>query len=136
MIHCNLETGYNTVYKSLLDSVYQNSSKEGSGTLDCRCLSQRKFCQCLQVLGNLLLFTSCTGPATTGSANEGVFISIVDESIADELLALMRKHPKGKNATCVGHITAEHPKKVVMQSGIGGSRMVSPLIGEQLPRIC
>ena len=69
-------------------------------------------------------------------ANEGVFISIVDESIADELLALMRKHPKGKNATCVGHITAEHPKKVVMQSGIGGSRMVSPLIGEQLPRIC
>ena len=69
-------------------------------------------------------------------ANEGVFISIVDESIADELLALMRKHPKGKNATCVGHITAEHPKKVVMKSGIGGARMVSPLIGEQLPRIC
>ena len=69
-------------------------------------------------------------------ANEGVFISIVDESIADDLLALMRKHPKGKNATCVGHITADHPKKVVMQSSIGGSRMVSPLIGEQLPRIC
>ena len=69
-------------------------------------------------------------------ANEGVFISIVDESIADEVLELMRKHPKGENATCVGHITAEHPKKVVMKSGIGGARMVSPLIGEQLPRIC
>jgi len=69
-------------------------------------------------------------------ANEGVFISIVDEVIADEVLDLMRKHPKGENATCVGHITDEHPTKVVMQSGIGGARMVSPLIGEQLPRIC
>jgi hydrogenase expression/formation protein HypE len=69
-------------------------------------------------------------------ANEGVFISIVDEKIADEVLKLMRKHPKGRNATCVGHVTNDHPKKVVMQSGIGGARMVSPLIGEQLPRIC
>ncbi len=43
---------------------------------------------------------------------------------------------KGKNATCVGYITEEHPHKVVMQSSIGGTRMVSPLIGEQLPRIC
>jgi len=69
-------------------------------------------------------------------ANEGVFISIVDENIADEVLALMRNNSKGLNATCVGHITADHPTKVVMQSSIGGTRMVSPLIGEQLPRIC
>ena len=69
-------------------------------------------------------------------ANEGVFISIVDEKIADDVLKLMRKDPKGKNARCVGYITEEHPNKVVMQSSIGGIRMVSPLIGEQLPRIC
>lgn len=69
-------------------------------------------------------------------ANEGVFISIVDEKIADEVLALMRNNAKGLNATCVGQITADHPKKVVMESAIGGARMVSPLIGEQLPRIC
>ena len=69
-------------------------------------------------------------------ANEGVFISIVKESVAEEVLAMMKKDPKGKNARCVGYITEEHPKKVVMQSSIGGNRMVSPLIGEQLPRIC
>jgi hydrogenase expression/formation protein HypE len=69
-------------------------------------------------------------------ANEGVFISIVDEKIADDFLKLMQKDPKGKNAKCVGYITEEHPHKVVMQSSIGGTRMVSPLIGEQLPRIC
>lgn len=69
-------------------------------------------------------------------ANEGVFISIVEKEIAEEVLALMRQDPKGKNATCVGHICQDHPKKVVMESLIGGKRMVSPLIGEQLPRIC
>lgn len=69
-------------------------------------------------------------------ANEGVFISIVDEKIADDFLRFMQKDPKGENAKCVGYITKEHPHKVVMQSFIGGTRMVSPLIGEQLPRIC
>ncbi len=33
-------------------------------------------------------------------------------------------------------LLTEHPGKVVMHSSIGGKRIVSPLIGEQLPRIC
>lgn len=69
-------------------------------------------------------------------ANEGVFIVIVDESIETEVLNLMRKHQKGKNAAIIGEITSEHPNKVVMESLIGGKRIVSPLVGEQLPRIC
>ncbi|RXP44939.1 hydrogenase expression/formation protein HypE [Lutibacter sp. HS1-25] len=69
-------------------------------------------------------------------ANEGVFLAIVDPSIENEVLALMRNHKKGKNAAIVGEITNEHPNKVVMQSLIGGKRIVSPLVGEQLPRIC
>lgn len=69
-------------------------------------------------------------------ANEGVFVMVVDKAIEAEVIALMRKDAKGKYATCVGEVTAEHPGKVVMQSAIGGKRIVSPLIGEQLPRIC
>jgi len=69
-------------------------------------------------------------------ANEGVFLVVVDPSIETEVLALMRNHQKGKNAALVGEITNEHPNKVVMQSLIGGKRIVSPLVGEQLPRIC
>ena len=52
------------------------------------------------------------------------------------LLRLMRKDEKGKNAVCIGEITKDHPGKVVMNSHIGGKRIVSPLMGEQLPRIC
>ncbi len=69
-------------------------------------------------------------------ANEGVFVVIADKAIESEVLALMRKDPKGQHATCIGEISAEHPGKVVMDSVIGGKRIVSPLIGEQLPRIC
>ena len=69
-------------------------------------------------------------------ANEGVFLAIVSESIYMDALDLIRSDPKGKNASCIGIVTEEHPKKVVMKSTIGGKRMVSPLMGEQLPRIC
>ena len=69
-------------------------------------------------------------------ANEGLFITIVDAEIADGVIALMQKDEKGKNTVCIGEITEEHPNKVVMHSSIGGKRIVSPLIGEQLPRIC
>jgi hydrogenase expression/formation protein HypE len=69
-------------------------------------------------------------------ANEGVFVIIVDEEIADEVLNLMRKDEKGRNAACIGEISIQNSSKVVMHSIIGGKRIVSPLIGEQLPRIC
>ena len=69
-------------------------------------------------------------------ANEGVFITIVNKSIAQDVVEVMRADPKGENAMCMGEITDKHPKKVVMHSAIGGKRIVSPLIGEQLPRIC
>ena len=69
-------------------------------------------------------------------ANEGLFIAIVDAEVERGVTALMTGHEKGKNAVCIGEITEEHPNKVVMQSSIGGKRMVTPLIGEQLPRIC
>lgn len=69
-------------------------------------------------------------------ANEGVFLTIVEASIADGVVALMQNNDKGKHSVCIGEITEDHSGKVVMNSHIGGKRIVSPLMGEQLPRIC
>ena len=69
-------------------------------------------------------------------ANEGVFIAIVDANVADAVVETMQNNEKGKNTACIGEVTEEHPNKVVMKSLVGGQRIVSPLIGEQLPRIC
>lgn len=67
-------------------------------------------------------------------ANEGVFICICDEEISDQVLEILKKYQP--NASEIGTITEEHPNKVIMESAFGGKRVVTPLIGEQLPRIC
>ena len=69
-------------------------------------------------------------------ANEGVFCAVVAPAAAEAVLEFMRKHPKGSRAAFVGTLHEDHPGKVVMESQVGGKRIVTPLIGEQLPRIC
>jgi hydrogenase expression/formation protein HypE len=69
-------------------------------------------------------------------ANEGVFIAVADASVADEMLSALQQLPGGINATIAGEITEQHPRQVILKSLIGGSRVVTMLPGEQLPRIC
>jgi hydrogenase expression/formation protein HypE len=69
-------------------------------------------------------------------ANEGVFCAVVSPTAGEGVLEFMRKHPKGSRAALVGEMREAHPGKVVMESPVGGTRIVTPLIGEQLPRIC
>jgi len=69
-------------------------------------------------------------------ANEGIFLAWVDPSIADDCLAFLRQTPEGAQASCIGEMVEEHPGKVILQSSIGGRRVVNMLPGEQLPRIC
>jgi hydrogenase expression/formation protein HypE len=69
-------------------------------------------------------------------ANEGLFISFVDEKIADAFLKTLQQDKNGKNAKIIGSVVKHHPKQVVMESAIGGRRVISMLPGEQLPRIC
>ncbi len=69
-------------------------------------------------------------------ANEGIFIAVVKADIAEDVLALLKKSDKGKNAGIIGTVTTDHPKQVILTSSIGGRRMLNMLTGEQLPRIC
>ncbi len=69
-------------------------------------------------------------------ANEGIFLAIVDPSVADIVLHTMKSTTLGRNAALIGEVSAEHPGQVVLQSAIGGRRVVNYLTGDQLPRIC
>ena len=69
-------------------------------------------------------------------ANEGKLLAVVPAGEADALLAAMRAHPLGKNAAIIGQIVADHPGSLVLNTLIGGERIVTMLSGEQLPRIC
>ena len=70
------------------------------------------------------------------AANEGKLIAIVDSACADAVLAALRQDPLGADACIIGQATADHPGRVVMETAIGGRRIVDMLTGGQLPRIC
>lgn len=69
-------------------------------------------------------------------ANEGLFLAIVAADAAEAVLQRLRTFDAGAQACIIGEVVAEHPRQVVLTSGIGGRRVVSMLVGEQLPRIC
>jgi hydrogenase expression/formation protein HypE len=69
-------------------------------------------------------------------ANEGICLAIVPAQRAGEALNLMRSHPLGAAAVPIGRVVDDHPGYVVLETGMGGSRIVSLLPGDQLPRIC
>lgn len=69
-------------------------------------------------------------------ANEGVFICVISADKAEECVNLLRQESYTEHAAIIGAFTTEHPGQVIMESGIGGRRVVNMIIGEQLPRIC
>ncbi len=69
-------------------------------------------------------------------ANEGKLIAIVDSADAEKILAAMKDYPLGKDSAIIGEVTVNHTGVVVMQTAIGGERVVDMISGEQLPRIC
>lgn len=69
-------------------------------------------------------------------ANEGKLLAIVDPGAADPILAAMRSHPAGRQAVAIGTVDREPEGRVLLQTRIGGTRVVDVLAGELLPRIC
>lgn len=69
-------------------------------------------------------------------ANEGKLVAIVGREEAEKVLERMRGHGDGKEVQIIGEVVADHPRMVVMRTGIGGTRIVDLMMGEQLPRIC
>jgi hydrogenase expression/formation protein HypE len=69
-------------------------------------------------------------------ANEGKLLAFVSAEDTAAVLAAMRLNPYGKDAVVVGEVVKDHIGKVILETRIGGMRIVGMLAGEQLPRIC
>src|SRR5262249_52418231 len=69
-------------------------------------------------------------------ANEGRLLAIVAREDADRVLARMRGRAEGREARIVGRVVEDAARLVVLETGVGGQRIVDMLAGEQLPRIC
>jgi len=69
-------------------------------------------------------------------ANEGKVILICDETVSEEVISIMHKYEEGKNTAVVGQIEENEKGKVLLETFIGGRRILPLLTEEQLPRIC
>jgi len=69
-------------------------------------------------------------------ANEGKVLMIVSPDEAAKVLNILRSHPLGQNAQTIGAVAPELKERVVMKTSYGGKRIIDPLVGDQLPRIC
>ena len=71
----------------------------------------------------------------TGKLIRGRY-NVVRAEAADKLLATTKSHAAGVHNACIGRVTQAPAGTVILETGIGGERIVDMLIGEQLPRIC
>lgn len=69
-------------------------------------------------------------------ANEGKCLLVVSSDKAEQALEVMRATPEGAEAVIIGRMTNGKAGRVVINTPVGGSRIVTPLHGEPLPRIC
>ncbi|MBU0664008.1 MAG: hydrogenase expression/formation protein HypE [Proteobacteria bacterium] len=87
-------------------------------------------------------------------ANEGKCLALVASEVAEQALALMQACPEGAEAAIIGTVTsggrsssiheasdtrpslAGDPGRVALKTTIGGTRVITPLHGAPLPRIC
>ncbi|MCF6334382.1 MAG: hydrogenase expression/formation protein HypE [Spirochaetales bacterium] len=68
-------------------------------------------------------------------ANEGKVIIVAGKGWED-ILKTMKNHPLGRKSRVIGTIVNDHPGRVVLETEIGGSRIIDIPAGMQLPRIC
>jgi hydrogenase expression/formation protein HypE len=69
-------------------------------------------------------------------ANEGKLIAIVSPEAAEAALESLHAHPLGGRAGIVGVIAEEPAGLVLLETSLGGRRIVDMLVGDPLPRIC
>jgi len=69
-------------------------------------------------------------------ANEGKIIMIASADDAERVVEVMKQNEFGIDCSVIGEVTVNHKGKAILRTGIGGTRIIEMLSGEQLPRIC
>jgi hydrogenase expression/formation protein HypE len=69
-------------------------------------------------------------------ANEGKVLFVVTRGEEEKALEILRSDPLGKNSEIIGEIITDKDKIVVLNTLVGGRRIIDLPAGEQFPRIC
>jgi len=69
-------------------------------------------------------------------ANEGKALLIVAQAQAENIVAVLRKHPYGRNARVIGEVAKAPRERVILRTAYKTERILDMLTSEPLPRIC
>ncbi len=69
-------------------------------------------------------------------ANEGKAVVVCSRGDAENALRAIRASPVGAEARVIGEVSAEPAGRVLLETALGGERIVDIPSGEDLPRIC
>ena len=69
-------------------------------------------------------------------ANEGKAVIGVEARKALEVLYALRSTKLGKEAEIIGEVVDKYQGRVVMETVVGGKRIMEPPIGDPVPRVC
>ncbi len=69
-------------------------------------------------------------------ANEGKVLIVVRPNEEKKALAILRSDPLGEHSETIGEITSDSKGTVILNTSIGGRRILDIPSGQQLPRIC
>lgn len=69
-------------------------------------------------------------------ASEGRVIAVIAEGQAEIALQTWRKLPQGQAAAIIGQVQTQSARQVILQTTLGGERLLEELTDDPLPRIC
>ena len=67
---------------------------------------------------------------------EGVAVLVVDSSMAEDILEAIRRTRHGRHASIIGEVKREPARRVVLETVVGGKKLLEPPLGEPTPRVC
>ena len=89
----------------------------------------------LPIRGSVLSACELLGLDPLYVANEGKLVVLLPAEQASAAVDLLRSHPLGANAACIGRVVDGRPGCEV-ETGLGARRALRMASGELLPRIC
>lgn len=69
-------------------------------------------------------------------ASEGKAVIGVRAEKADEMLKVLRDSEEGREATIIGEVAGKYNGKVILETLVGGRRIMEPPVGDPVPRVC
>ncbi|MCZ7400307.1 MAG: hydrogenase expression/formation protein HypE [Candidatus Methanoperedens sp.] len=69
-------------------------------------------------------------------ANEGKAVIGVRKDKAEKLLSVLRSTDEGKDAEIIGEVVDNYNGKVILETIVGGKRIMEPPVGDPVPRVC